>query len=37
MAYGLAWALIGLRMMVRGSATFHHGPPSGQTPEVAAA
>lgn len=32
--YGIAWATIGLRMALRGSATIHDAPSSPQVPEV---
>jgi hypothetical protein len=35
--YGIAWAIIGLRMTVRGSVTIHDAPTIEPTPEVAAA
>jgi hypothetical protein len=35
--YGIAWAIIGLRMTIRGSETIHDGPTIKPTSEVAAA
>jgi len=34
--YGIAWAIIGLRMTIRGSATIHDTPPSPRATEVPA-
>jgi hypothetical protein len=35
--YGIAWAIIGLRMTIRGSVTIHDAPSTEPTPEVPAA